>query len=39
MMTMREKYGLVLSVDARNETVDYVTVDDNDEIDWDSWCD
>ena len=34
-----EKYGLVLSVDARNETVDYVTVDDNDEIDWDSWCD
>ena len=34
-----EKYGLVLSVDARDETVDYVTVDDNDEIDWDSWCD
>ena len=34
-----EKYGLVLSVDTRNETVDYATVDDDNEIDWDGWCD
>ncbi len=34
-----EKYGLVLSVDTRNETVDYVTVDDDHEIDWKGWCD
>ena len=34
-----EKYGLVLSVDTRNETVDYVTVDDDQEIDWKGWCD
>ena len=34
-----EKYGLILSVDTRNETVDYATVDDDNEIDWDGWCD
>ena len=32
-----EKYGIVLSIDTSDEEVYYVTVDDDNDIDWDFW--